>query len=229
MKGCHEVTLCRQGNLAIAGQAPGPERQRFVAGYAGVVLPGEAYELDFIMRPAARIEGQILDEAGTPVLRPHVWLHSDKPLGKTPPYGITKGNGWFTLESIPCGSFWFTSAQTYPASSETVTLARPGTYRVTLQFGQFPSGQPSLRIVAFQTPAFDRSAPAFDQPRVVDPNGDPVAGAQVALCTKDQGVVVSGGKLVINRMGGADSTIVETDDQGRFSLRRSLRDRKSVV
>jgi beta-lactamase regulating signal transducer with metallopeptidase domain/peroxiredoxin/protocatechuate 3,4-dioxygenase beta subunit len=220
--GFYETSLGHKGNLALAGQRPGPDEQRFVAGRAGVVLVNEPYELDFVMAPAARIEGQILDEAGTPVPRPEIWLHHDKTLSKRPTEGVTRGNGWFTFEGIPRGSIWLTGVRERLMRSETVTLPRPGTYRITLQYAQSPSGQPNWRIVAFERPAYDRSDPAFDQPRVVDPNGVPVAGAQVALCTKDNGVTISGGKLVVNRMGGGSSTIVETDDQGRFSFADEL-------
>jgi hypothetical protein len=55
--------------------------------------------------------------------------------------------------------------------------------------------------------------------RVVDPNGAPVAGAQVALCTKDKGVIVQAGKLTPTTWGGRSSEIVEADAQGRFSFR----------
>jgi len=54
--------------------------------------------------------------------------------------------------------------------------------------------------------------------QILDSNGVPVAGAQVALCTKDQGVTISDGRLDVNRMGGGGTTLVETDDQGRFSF-----------
>jgi hypothetical protein len=54
--------------------------------------------------------------------------------------------------------------------------------------------------------------------RVVDPNGRPVAGAQVALCTKDKGVDIQAGQLLPTRWGGKGGEIVKTDAQGRFSF-----------
>jgi hypothetical protein len=54
--------------------------------------------------------------------------------------------------------------------------------------------------------------------QILDPNGTPVAGAQVALCTKDKGVIVQAGGLLPTTWGGKTSEIVETDAQGRFSF-----------
>lgn len=54
--------------------------------------------------------------------------------------------------------------------------------------------------------------------RVVDAEGNPVAGAQVALSTKTTGVLVSDGKLEPMRVDTAESRIVQTDSQGAFVL-----------
>lgn len=54
--------------------------------------------------------------------------------------------------------------------------------------------------------------------RVVDPNGRPVAGAQVALCSKDQGAIIRAGQLAPTNRADKSSEIVQTDAQGRFSF-----------
>jgi len=54
--------------------------------------------------------------------------------------------------------------------------------------------------------------------RVVDPNGLPVAGAQVALCSKDKGAIIRAGQLVPTGRVDKSSEIVQTDAQGRFSF-----------
>jgi len=56
--------------------------------------------------------------------------------------------------------------------------------------------------------------------QVVDPNGDPIAGAQVALCTPDEGVAVSAGRLDAVALGHRGSDMRETDATGRFSFAR---------
>ncbi len=74
-----------------------------------------------------------------------------------------------------------------------------------------------------QTTARDATAPVLKDPsgRVVDPSGKPVAAAQVALCTKEKGVVIQAGQLAVSRWGGKGSDIVQTDEQGRFSFARA--------
>jgi hypothetical protein len=54
--------------------------------------------------------------------------------------------------------------------------------------------------------------------RVVDPDGKPVAGAQVALCTKDKGVSIFPPQLLSTSVTGKTSDIVKTDAEGRFSF-----------
>jgi nitrous oxidase accessory protein NosD len=76
------------------------------------------------------------------------------------------------------------------------------------------------RSSAPQTSASDAttSAPHEFSERVVDARGSPVAGAQVALCTKDKGVTIGPTGLLLNKMGGRSTEIVQTDAQGRFSF-----------
>ncbi|MBC8217646.1 MAG: redoxin domain-containing protein, partial [Planctomycetes bacterium] len=215
-KGFYEANICRDGNLAMAGKPPGPDEQRFVADYAGVVLPHKPYELNLVMHPAARIEGELVDEQGKPIRRRGVWLHGDGLLKNTSLGGSANQDGRFTIDHVPCGSVWFQSVNGQLVESGVVTLPRPGVYRALLQFGKSPTGLPTLRIAEFQSPASNVTGPA--RPRVVDPNGNPVAGAQVALCTKDKGVVIRAGKLGSNRMGGRTTTILETDADGLFDF-----------
>ncbi|MEN6575120.1 MAG: M56 family metallopeptidase [Phycisphaerales bacterium] len=54
--------------------------------------------------------------------------------------------------------------------------------------------------------------------RVVDPNSEPVAGAQVALCTKDKGVIIRAGQLAPTTRDDKAGEIVKTDAEGRFSF-----------
>ena len=52
----------------------------------------------------------------------------------------------------------------------------------------------------------------------MDPNGNPLAGAQVALCTKDKGVSIFPPQLLSTSVAGKTSEIVKTDAAGRFSF-----------
>ncbi|MHC4627479.1 MAG: carboxypeptidase regulatory-like domain-containing protein, partial [Planctomycetota bacterium] len=215
-RGFYEVNLCRGGNLAMAGKPPGPDEEQFVAGYAGVVLPHRPYELNFVMRPAARIEGNLVDERDNPVRRKSVWLHGDGLLKYSSLVGSANQDGRFEIDHIPCGTVWFKSVDRQLVESGTVNLPTPGIYRVRLRIGESPTGRPTLRISECHALASSLAQP--DQRRVVDPNGNPVAGAQVALCTRDKGVVIRAGKLGPNRMGDRTTTIAETDADGSFDF-----------
>jgi peroxiredoxin len=60
--------------------------------------------------------------------------------------------------------------------------------------------------------------PAEISGRLLDPAGRPAAGAQVALCTKDKGVIIQEGQLVPTTWGGRTSAIASTDAEGRFTF-----------
>ena len=66
--------------------------------------------------------------------------------------------------------------------------------------------------------------------QVLDPDGDPAAGAQVALCTAKIGVIVSDGVLEQPRASDVEKgPIVKTDAQGRFRFEGPEPDDYSVV
>ncbi len=65
--------------------------------------------------------------------------------------------------------------------------------------------------------------------RIVDPNGAPVPGAQVALCTLEKGVAVTGGRLGSYRLGEQDSNIRKTDGDGGFAFEQRPEDFELVV
>jgi len=103
--GYFEANLCRQGNLAMAGEAPPPGRKKW---FNSCVLPNEPYELDFVMLPAATIEGRLVDTDGKPM--PAAQLHlSGKEL---PPSSSvlggakTRHDGTFTFWNVPLKAWW---------------------------------------------------------------------------------------------------------------------------
>ncbi len=54
--------------------------------------------------------------------------------------------------------------------------------------------------------------------RVIDSDGAPVPGTQVALCTEEMGVTIGAKHLTPDMRAGKDSEIVETDADGRFAF-----------
>jgi len=220
-KGFYEANICREGNLTMAGKPPSPDEQQFVADYAGVVLPHKPYELNFVMRPAARIEGELVDEQGTPMPRLGLWLGGDGLYlsNRADIYGRSDRNGKFIIEDTPCKSIWFNYPGPKLVRSGTVDLAMPGTYRIKLQYVESALGEPTLKIAEFHGPASVSSEMSQSDlyGRIADAAGSPVAGAQVAFSTDKIGVQVSDGKLKPIR-SDVESRIVQTDLQGAFAL-----------
>ena len=67
------------------------------------------------------------------------------------------------------------------------------------------------------------------QGKVLDPQGRPIAHAQVALSTKTLNVSISSGKLIPPKWGQTESRIVSTDAQGAFDLGQSPDDGFDVI
>jgi len=189
--GFYETSLCHKGNLAMAGKAPGPAEQRFVAGRAGVVLVNEPYELNFVMAPAALLTGQLVDADGRPMADHDLWLFSGQ---MYPPHQRsisirTGSDGTFGPYTLPCTSVRFHGAL---ARSDEIAFTRAGNWRVTLKYRQTGPQTAQLLVEDLQGPT-DRSqnsspsAPLAWQrtDRYVppDPNGffpdDPQGGKQL--------------------------------------------------
>src|SRR5881394_3985382 len=65
-EGYFDANLHRQGDLLMSDRLPAPGED---VGWKGdpkkVVLPGQPFDLNFVMLPAAAIEGLLHDETGT--------------------------------------------------------------------------------------------------------------------------------------------------------------------
>ena len=97
--GYYEKDLCRAGNLGMAFKRPeGPRIEQFVA----IVYPGHPYRLDFTMLPAARVQGQLVDPANTPLSGIPVSLEGETyPATNILASDKTDGQGRFRFESVP--------------------------------------------------------------------------------------------------------------------------------
>jgi len=148
-EGYYEKNLHRQGDLRIADELPKqPDRW---ARPDNTVLPGKPFHLDFIMVPAARIEGRVLDKLGK--VPEGYELHlSGKEL---PPscsaieniYPNAKNQGRFTVNNVPLKTFRFDICRrggSPTTEAEPITFSRPGLYQIELIYRQPPAGKPSL-------------------------------------------------------------------------------------
>src|SRR5262249_35113845 len=101
--GYFEKNLGRQGNLAMADEPPAGAD---IEGYAGVVLPGQPKELDFVLVQAVKASGVLIDENGKPLSEYRMSLTG----AELPPSssalasgGKTDQNGRFEFHDIPTG------------------------------------------------------------------------------------------------------------------------------
>jgi len=239
--GFYETSLCHKGNLAMAGRAPGPDEQRFVAGRAGVVLANEPYELNFVMAPAAVLTGQLVDADGRPIANRGICLHGDQiyPPGHSYTHVRTRSDGTFGPCTVPCTSFHLSCPELRLAPNDEITFARAGNWRLTLKRPQTGSQTAQLLVEDLQGPTDGSPNPSSTvsqatavglSGRVVDPNGAPVAGAQVAWIDAERSVSITDGRLMEPRFGDrGKGPIIETDERGYFRFEEEPNDGFSLL
>ena len=142
--GYYEKNLSRHGGLSIAGEArfiPEPPREP-------VVLPNKPYPLDFVMLPAATINGRLVDAKGRPVASQRLWLSGkEMPPSQNVLAGATTDNdGRFTIGDVPCKSWWFSlqNAKGRELKTAPITISVPAAYEIELTYDSPLVGQPSL-------------------------------------------------------------------------------------
>jgi hypothetical protein len=102
--GMFERNLSRQGGCRAAFGRPDPER---LAGWGGgderLVLPDRPIELDFVMLPAARVAGQVVDEHDRPLPGYSVSLDGADlpPSSSVVAYTVADDQGRFVLDDLP--------------------------------------------------------------------------------------------------------------------------------
>jgi len=145
--GHYEENLSRHGGLYMAGK-PQPKENAWGANPDQVVLPNQPYRLDFVMVPAARVEGTLVDHLGRPVSDCDLWLTGDElpPSSSVVAGAKTDGDGRFTIADLPCKAFWFTlrHARHLDLTTDPIDFTAGGVYRVKLVYDQSIAGPPSL-------------------------------------------------------------------------------------
>jgi beta-lactamase regulating signal transducer with metallopeptidase domain len=148
-KGFYEANLCRQGNLAMTEELR-EEDQKQMKYFKGVVLPNQPYRVSFVMKPAARLVGELVDENGRPIADKKFSIVGENlyPATNVLDSITTDANGQFVVENIPCYSYWFdmwldnrNSIKTSP-----VDFSTPGEYVVQLEFKSASLPQPTLTV-----------------------------------------------------------------------------------
>ena len=104
LPGFFEENLNRQGAYTAAdGEPTGEQLQLWKTGRDRIFLPGQPKELNFIMRPAGRVAGKLIDEAGNPLTGYSVSLTGPDlaPASSVWVSAIADAQGRFVLEDIP--------------------------------------------------------------------------------------------------------------------------------
>lgn len=102
-EGYFEKNLCRQGDLRMARRIPDeitkPEERE------AIVLPGKPRSIDFVMLPAVKLAGKIIDENGKPLAGYGISLKGDDmpPSSSVAGSSKTDADGRFEMNSLPTG------------------------------------------------------------------------------------------------------------------------------
>lgn len=146
--GLYEANLCQHGHLAMSGRADYADYyEKQMKYYKGVVLPDKPYRLDFVMLPAATIRGKLIDKKGSPVSSEEIWLAGNELYPSTSALETiqTDKDGMFTVDSVPCKSFWFTHRyKRDEVKTRSINFSQPGEYEITLVYDKPVFGRPTL-------------------------------------------------------------------------------------
>jgi hypothetical protein len=118
--GYFEKNLHEQGRLAMAGKLPSKNTGWNIKPEQ-IVLPDKPYRLDFVMVPAAVVEGRLIDDQGRPIADKGIGIFSEKswPGTNILASGKTDAQGRFRIDEIPTNhALWFEydSAATAPTT-----------------------------------------------------------------------------------------------------------------
>lgn len=158
------------------------------------VAAGESGEIALELPREARVRGRVVDPAGVPVAGATIW-------------GATTGaEGWPLAETAPGGSFEVTGL-----SADTLLGARAAGHLPSLLFAvaERPVAADGVREMVLEVGAAGGRVRGV----VLDPAGEPVAGARVKVGHRGGHIVL----LPDGRRGTKEKPVlVETDGRGRF-------------
>ncbi|MEL6109931.1 MAG: carboxypeptidase-like regulatory domain-containing protein [Planctomycetota bacterium] len=102
-QGYFEKNLCRQGDLRMARRIP--EEVTKAEERSAIILPGKPRTINFVMLPAVKLAGRIIDENGEPLAGYGVSLKGDDMPPSSSVAGSAKSDdrGRFEMDSVPTG------------------------------------------------------------------------------------------------------------------------------
>jgi tRNA A-37 threonylcarbamoyl transferase component Bud32 len=137
--GYAEKNLCEAGNLQMAWELT---KQQLAGGWqpgpARTFLPGKPLTVDFVLVPAAQIQGTLIDKDGKPVANREIVITGDRigPGGSI--YGSTRtdSQGRFTFKDVSTQHAWSFSIDDRSGNPERTPpdrFATPTEHRITLE------------------------------------------------------------------------------------------------
>jgi hypothetical protein len=121
-----------------------------------IVLPGKPFSLDFVLVPAASIDGELLDADGKPIAGKGVWIAGKElpPSSSVLRAGKSDGQGRFRFEDVPPGYAWWVSVDRVmrrDVRTPPLTFSRPTRYKIRLQLARdASSGLDLLKVLSVQ-------------------------------------------------------------------------------
>ncbi len=146
-EGFFEKNLGRQGDLMMSDEQSPPRRKR-------TVYPNRPYQVDFVMLPAATVEGQLLSAKGEPMGHQVLDLSGKQlpPSSSVLAEVQTDRDGRFRFTSIPTGNvLWFVISRPgrrRDLTSGEVHLEKPTTYQFKVAQTRAADGRESLAITS---------------------------------------------------------------------------------
>jgi hypothetical protein len=145
-----DANLHRQGDLLMADRLPAAgENMGWEVDTNKIVLPGRPFLLNFVMLPAATIEGDLHDQKGAPIPGWAVCLSGENLPPSSSVFACvdTDVNGRFALSNAPTTGRWWLEVYRHadrkrnvPAGaefrSEPFTLGEPGKYSFKAQLDE---------------------------------------------------------------------------------------------
>lgn len=190
------------------------------AGYLEGVLPGvrpRARPAAIALRPAARLEGKVVDAAGKAIAAATLRLVPPLPEPgrgprrgmRPPPFGPeARGGGSSETRSRSDGTFRFAAVD--PTEAWDLTVTAHGFAATTRELGQLEPRRTKANVVVTLT----RGASIMGS--VADPDGAPLAGAEVAAVRagRDPRAMLR----ALFQGGAGDTPVATTGEDGRFEL-----------
>jgi hypothetical protein len=152
--GFFERNLHRQGDLLMAQQPPGETERNAWGPHRTIVYPDQPQRVDFVMVPAAEVEGRLLDPQGRPIADHDVWLSGDEqpPSSSVIAAAKTDESGRFRITEVPTRPFWFAvpveGRWVRGFRSEAIPCSAPGRHEVELVFEAGPAPRLTVRATS---------------------------------------------------------------------------------